>query len=67
MGGVIRPKPSVPAEAIMKNFSTYKVVKLDDQINAQEIELTEEQWQGCMKLLYALNRAGFDLSLLQIF
>lgn len=51
----------------MKIKTIYKVVKLDDQLNAQEIELTEEQWQGCIKLLYALNRAGFDLSLLQIF
>lgn len=54
-------------EQIMKKFNSYKIVKLDDQNNAQTIELTDEQWNGCMKILYAMNRAGFDLSMLQIF
>lgn len=51
----------------MKKFNSYKIVKLDDQNNAQTIELTDEQWHGCKKILYAMNRAGFDLSMLQIF
>ena len=32
----------------------------------QDIELSQEQWSGCVKLLYAMNRAGFDLSKLKI-
>ena len=51
----------------MKKTNTYKIVKLDDLPNQQEIELTQEQWSGCIKLLYALNRAGFNLEFLQIF
>lgn len=47
----------------MENFC---VIKIDDISNAQDIELTSEQWDGCVKLLYAMNRAGFDLSLLKI-
>ena len=47
----------------MENFY---VIKIDDLPNAQDIELTSEQWDGCVKLLYSMNRAGFDLSLLKI-
>ena len=47
----------------MENF---RVIKIDDVSNAQDIELSNEQWGGCVKLLYAMNRAGFDLSLLKI-
>ena len=47
----------------MENFC---VIKIDDVSNAQDIELSNEQWDGCVKLLYAMNRAGFDLSLLKI-
>ena len=32
----------------------------------QDIQLSKEQWVGCVKLLYAMNRAGFDLSKLKI-
>ena len=68
MGGIIRPKSTATARSkFMKKFNSYKIVKLDDQNNAQTIELTDEQWSGCMKILYAMNRAGFDLSMLQIF
>ena len=50
----------------MEKFQSYKIIKLNDQNNMQIIELTNEQWQGCIKLLYAMNRAGFDLSMLKI-
>jgi hypothetical protein len=48
------------------NMENFCVIKIDDISNAQDIELTSEQWDGCVKLLYAMNRAGFDLSLLKI-
>jgi hypothetical protein len=50
-------------------METYYIIKTDEEMSMaypQDIELSQEQWNGCVKLLYAMNRAGFDLSKLKI-
>lgn len=50
-------------------MDTYYIIKTDEEMSmayTQDIKLSHEQWQGCIKLLYAMNRAGFDLSKLKI-
>lgn len=50
-------------------METYYIIKTDEEMSmayTQDIQLSEEQWNGCVKLLYAMNRAGFDLSKLKI-
>ena len=51
-------------------METYYIIKTDEEMTMatpQDIQLSSEQWAGCVKLLYAMNRAGFDLSKLKIF
>lgn len=50
-------------------METYYIIKTDEEMSIaypQDIQLSSEQWSGCVKLLYAMNRAGFDLSKLKI-
>ena len=50
-------------------METFYIIKTDEEMSmaySQDIELSQEQWNGCIKLLYAMNRAGFDLSKLKI-
>lgn len=47
-------------------METFYIIKTDEEISIQDIKLSQEQWDGCVKLLYAMNRAGFDLSKLKI-
>ena len=51
------------------DMETFYIIKTDEEMSMaypQDIELSQEQWSGCVKLLYAMNRAGFDLSKLKI-
>ena len=52
----------------MEERKTFYIIKTDEMTIAkpQDIELSKEQLSGCVKLLYAMNRAGFDLSTLKI-
>lgn len=49
-------------------METFYIIKTDEMSmsDPQDIQLSQEQWSGCIKLLYAMNRAGFDLSKLKI-
>ena len=50
-------------------METFYIIKTDEEMSmayTQDIQLSQEQWNGCVKLLYAMNRAGFDLSKLKI-
>lgn len=50
-------------------METFYIIKTDEEMSmayTQDIKLSQEQWSGCVKLLYAMNRAGFDLSKLKI-
>lgn len=50
-------------------MKTFYIIKTDEKMSmadTQDIQLSQEQWSGCVKLLYAMNRAGFDLSKLKI-
>ena len=58
-----RPRLTATAGEIME---TFYIIKTDEEISIQDIKLSQEQWDGCVKLLYAMNRAGFDLSKLKI-
>ena len=47
-------------------METFYIIKTDEEMHTQDIKLSQEQWSGCVKLLYTMDRAGFDLSKLKI-
>ena len=69
MGGINRLKVTTIIGALdMENMKTFYIIKTNEMTitKPQDIKLSSEQLSGCVKLLYAMNRAGFDLSALKI-
>lgn len=66
----LKTAPKTPQPQVLNmDMETFYVIKTDEEMSMaykQDIELSQEQLNGCVKLLYAMNRAGFDLSKLKI-